>query len=133
MKKVMLLAAVAGMAALLQGCASSMSKSEYAVCITSEPMGQDFKVYNRKGEYVHQGKTPEIVVLKAQSDFFTREKYIIKNGPKEHKLEATYSPFYWGNVIMPPGFAVDGITGAMWALPDKTSLDKPQDMNQMNL
>ena len=132
MKNVLLAAAMVGVVSLLQGCATEFSRSEYAISITSEPVGQDFKVYNRAGEFVHQGKTPEIVVLKAQSDFFTREKYVIK-WTNDYKLDATYTPFYWGNAFMPPGFAVDGITGAMWALPQKINLNQPQDPNQLNL
>ena len=131
MKKLILLAAALGLGAILPGCATEMSKSEYAICITSNQLGQDFKIYNRKGDFVHEGKTPEIVVLKAQSEYFTHEIYSIR-GVGDYKLQATYSPFYWGNVIIPPGFAVDGITGAMWALPDKVNLNKPQDMNQVN-
>jgi len=132
MKKLLLLAAALGLGMILPGCATQMSRSEYAICISSTQPGKEFKIYNRKGEYVHRGQTPEIVVLKAQSEFFTHEVYTIK-GTGDYKLEATYSPFYWGNVFMPFGFGVDGITGAMWALPEKVNLNVPQDMNQMNL
>ncbi len=135
MKKLCLFAAAVGVAALLQGCATGMSKSQYAVDVISEPMGQEFKIYNRKGEYIHQGKTPEIVVLDAQSDFFTKEMFTFKFGKKktERKLTATLSPWYWGNFTQFVGFAVDGITGAMWALPKTTNISKEQPANQLNL
>jgi len=131
MKQFVLFILAGVLASILMGCATQMSKSEYAICISTGQPGQEFKVYNRKGEYVHQGRTPQIVVLKAQSEYFTHEIYTIK-GPNNYKLEATMTPFYWGNVFMPFGFAIDGVTGAMWALPDKVDLNKPQDMNQVN-
>ncbi|MDD3119517.1 MAG: hypothetical protein PHQ27_10080 [Victivallales bacterium] len=125
--------AAVGLTALLAGCATEMSKSEYAVDVTSATPGETFKVYNRKGDYIHQGKTPLIVVLPAQSDFFAREKYTIEYGTEKHQLDASYSPWYWGNVIMPFGFAVDGITGSMWALPKKIVLGQPQPDTEINL
>ncbi len=137
MKKVILFAAAIGVAALLQGCATGMSKSEYAVDVTTDKPGESFKVYNRKGEYIHQGTTPLIVVLPAQSDFFAREKftfeYMESGKVMKHQLDATYSPWYWGNVFTIFGFGVDGITGAMWALPKKIVLGKPQPDGEINL
>lgn len=133
MKRLMLFAIATGIAALAAGCATGFSKSEYAVDVTSAQPGQAFKVYNRKGEFIHQGTTPLIVMLPAQSEFFTREKFVIEYGSKKHLLDAAYSPFYWGNAFMPPGFAVDGITGAMWALPKKIVLGQPQPADEINL
>ena len=66
-----------------------------------------------------------IVVLKSQSKPFTPELYKIKRaGKKPTDLTATLTPIYWGNFFGFIGFAVDGVTGAMWALPSKINLDK---------
>ncbi len=114
---------------LLQGCATSMSTSQYTVDITtSQSQERAFRVYNRNGEYVHLGKTPMMVTLPAQSsEFFTPEIYTVKfdNG-KERTITATLSPWYWGNVVNIVGFAVDGITGCMWTLPARVNIDLPE-------
>ena len=66
-----------------------------------------------------------VVVLRSQSDFFKPEIYKIKRAGKQPTtLTATLTPIYWGNFFGFVGFAVDGITGAMWALPSKINLDK---------
>ena len=118
----LLLAAVV----LVQGCATEFSSTEYSVNITSNPPGKNFQVVNKKGQYVHQGKTPEIVMLNSQSDFFDKEEYTVKMGGQERKLQATLTPLYYFNIVIFPGFVVDGLTGAMWALPDNVNLDEPQ-------
>jgi hypothetical protein len=131
--KSLILLLIAGIAVvMLEGCATSMSRSEYAVDVITNQPNARFMVYNRAGSYVHQGVTPEIVVLKAQSEFFTREKYTFKTvvDKKEttikDKLIATISPIYWFNFVNMFGYAVDGFTGAMFALPDTINLDNTQ-------
>ncbi len=130
MKRLMvfLVAIVGGV--MIQGCATSLSSNQYTVDILTNQPNQGFKIYNRKGQYVHQGKTPMLVTLKSQSEFFTREIYTVKtDSGKSTKLTATYSPFYWGNVFGFIGFAFDGITGAMWSLPSKLNIDKGENQD----
>jgi hypothetical protein len=130
MKKMLMLLAVVVVGTLIQGCATSLSKSEYTVDVITNKPNAHFQVYNRKGEYVHQGTTPMLVTLKAQSEFFTKEIYTIKTKDgkkvKTRTLTATITPIYWGNFLGFVGFVVDGITGAMWALPGEVNLDKTQ-------
>jgi hypothetical protein len=131
MKKMLFfLGGVVVIATLLQGCATALSKSEYTVDVVTKKPNAHFMVYNRKGEYVHQGTTPMLVTLKAQSENFTKEIYTIKTTDggttKSRTLTATITPIYWGNVLGFIGFAVDGVTGAMWALPSRVNLDMEQ-------
>jgi hypothetical protein len=127
MKKLFPLAAAMAVLVVAQGCATGLSKSEYTVDVLSDPPNKHFKIYNRKGEYVHQGTTPMIVALKSQSDYFKNEVYKIKTDDgKTSVMTATLTPIYWGNFFGFVGFAVDGLTGAMWALPSKHNLDKPE-------
>ena len=68
-----------------------------------------------------------IVALKSRRDFFDNEVYKIKTDDgKTSTMTATLTPIYWGNFLGFVGFAVDGLTGAMWALPSKHNLDKPE-------
>ncbi len=138
MKKMILLAGLAVL--LLQGCATSMSTNQYTVNIgASQNQERVFRIYNRDGEYVHMGKTPMMVTLRAQSSkFFNREIYTVKfDDGKERTITATLSPWYWGNVVTIFGFAVDGFTGCMWALPDRVNIDLPEsrdpDSQKINL
>ncbi|MCP4180553.1 MAG: hypothetical protein GY756_22550 [bacterium] len=115
--------------ALFSGCCTSLSKSEYNMDMLSKKPGVGFKITNRDGTFVHQGTTPEYVVLPAQSKYFTGEVYKIKaDDGNERTITATISPIYWGNVLGFVGFFVDGITGAMWALPNKVNLDTKEQL-----
>lgn len=138
MKKMILLAGFALL--LLQGCATSMSTNQYTVNIaSSQNQERIFRVYNSAGEYIHLGKTPMMVTLPAQSaKFFNREIYTVKfDEGKERTITATLSPWYWGNFVNFVGFAVDGVTGCMWALPARVNIDLPEsrdpDSNKINL
>lgn len=130
MKKALVLLCVAAAGIILQGCATAMSKDVYTVDVRTDKPNKAFKVYNRKGEYVHQGTTPMLVSLPASSANFTKEIYTFKtmDGKKmrSRTLTATITPIYWGNFITIIGFAVDGVTGAMWALPKAINIDKDQ-------
>ena len=131
-KKVSLVAVVSAVMLIVQGCATGLSSTQYAVDIVSKQPSRHFKIINRKGEYIHQAITPNIVVLKAQSDFFKNEEYkVVTDDGKKHPLTATLTPIYWGNFFGFIGFAVDGFTGAMWALPSKFSLDKPENKDDV--
>ena len=132
LNKLMGILGILAIMVVAQGCATGFSKSEYTVDILSNPPNKLFKVYNRKGEYVHQGRTPMIVSLKAQSDFFKNEIYKIKTQDgKVSTMTATLTPIYWGNFLGFVGFAFDGLTGAMWALPSHHNLDVPEKKDDM--
>ena len=127
MKNILLLFGALATVLALNGCATAFSPAEYNMDIQTNKPDVTFKVYNRKGEYIHQGKTPERVNLKSQSSFFTNEIYTIKTSTgKQRKLTASMSPFYLGNVFTLIGFVVDGLNGTMWALPARVNLDKPE-------
>ena len=140
MKKLFALFAALIIISIIQGCATSMSTNQYTVNIgASQNQERIFRIYNRDGIYVHMGKTPMMVTLRAQSEkFFNKEIYTVKfDGGKERTITATLSPWYWGNFVNIFGFVVDGFTGSMWALPDRVNIDLPEsadpDSNKTNL
>lgn len=112
---------------VLSACSSIVSKSEYAVAISSSPEGADFIVTNRTGQQVHNGTTPASVILKASAGYFKRETYTItinKEGysPKTIKLSSSVDGWYWGNILIGGLIGmliVDPATGAMYSLPDR--------------
>ncbi len=63
--------------AMLSGCSSIVSKSNYSVDINSSPNGANFIVTNRSGQKVHSGVTPSSVDLKSSSGYFKGETYTI--------------------------------------------------------
>ncbi|MCX7973828.1 MAG: hypothetical protein N3B16_04935 [Candidatus Aminicenantes bacterium] len=110
---------------VLFGCATIVSKSEYAVTISSKPDGADITVLNRAKETVFQGKTPTTVVLKAGAGFFKGEIYTVifkKEGYRSHsaQIERGVDGWYFaGNLIfggLIGWLIVDPATGAMWTL-----------------
>ena len=132
MKKSLLLAMAVVCVIVAQGCATGLSSNQYTVDVLSKQPNEKFQIINRKGKYIHQGVTPMVVVLKSQSEFFEPEIYKIKRaGKKPTTLTATLTPIYWGNFLGFIGFAVDGITGSMWALPSKIDLDKGENKNDV--
>ncbi|MDD2403459.1 MAG: hypothetical protein PHV75_04235 [Victivallaceae bacterium] len=140
MNKILLFISCAAVAVLLNGCATAMSNNQYTVNIANgQNQERTFRIYNRNGKYIHMGKTPMMVTLRAQSDkFFAKEIYNIKfDGGKERTITATLTPWYWGNCINIFGFIVDGFTGSMWALPDRVNIDIPEsadpDSQKINL
>jgi hypothetical protein len=111
--------------AVLAGCASIVSKSEYPVSISSKPEGADIAIVNRAKESVFQGKTPTTVTLKAGAGFFKGEKYIVtfkKEGYSPHTAQIERGVDGWyilGNIVfggLIGWLIVDPATGAMWTL-----------------
>lgn len=108
----------------LIGCASIVSKSNYPVCISSQPDRTEISIKNRKGECVFVGKTPAIVNLKAGAGFFKGENYIVtfkKEGyiPLTAEIKRRMDNWYIGNIIFGGLIGVliiDPATGAMWVL-----------------
>ena len=113
-------------AVVLAGCASIVSKSEYPVAITSNPIGADFVVKRSNGIPVASGVTPATIVLPASEGYFQPAKYTIeykrKGVMQSVPLTAKIDGWYFGNIlfggIIVGMLIVDPATGAMWALKD---------------
>jgi hypothetical protein len=111
--------------AVLAGCASIVSKSEYPVAISSNPEEAEITIVNRAGETVFKGKTPTTLVLKAGAGFFKGENYAVtfkKEGYATHTAQIQRGVDGWyivGNLVF-GGFVgwliVDPATGSMWTL-----------------
>ncbi|WP_457571549.1 PEGA domain-containing protein [Desulfovulcanus sp.] len=111
--------------AVLTGCASIVSKSEYPVSISSNPEEAEITIVNRAEETVFKGKTPATVVLKAGAGFFKGENYTVtfkKDGYATHTAQIKRGVDGWyivGNLIfggVVGWLIVDPATGAMWTL-----------------
>ncbi|OOZ39598.1 hypothetical protein BOW53_10965 [Solemya pervernicosa gill symbiont] len=120
--------------ALLSGCSSIISKSDYAVAITSHPENANFVVTNKSGMKVDSGMTPATVSLKSSSGFFEGETYTIvvsKDGysDKSYTMTSSIDGWYFGNILFGGIIGmliVDPMTGAMYNLPEQVvvSLDQ---------
>jgi hypothetical protein len=125
MKKYIALVVTAG-AVVLAGCASIVSKSEYPVAITSNPIGADFVVKRKNGVPVASGVTPATIVLPASEGYFQPAKYTIeykrKGVMQSVPLTAKIDGWYFGNLlfggVIIGMLIVDPATGAMWRLND---------------
>ena len=113
-------------AVVLAGCASIVSKSEYPVAITSNPIGADFVVKRKNGVPVASGVTPATIVLPASEGYFQPAKYTIeykrKGVMQSVPLTAKIDGWYFGNLlfggVIIGMLIVDPATGAMWRLND---------------
>jgi hypothetical protein len=113
-------------AVVLAGCASIVSKSEYPVAITSNPIGADFVVKRKNGVPVASGVTPATIVLPASEGYFQPAKYTIeykrKGVMQSVPLTAKIDGWYFGNLlfggVIIGMLIVDPATGAMWRLSD---------------
>jgi len=111
---------------VLAGCASIVSKSEYPVAITSNPIGADFVVKRTNGMAVASGITPATIVLPASEGYFKPARYSIefkrKGIVQSVPLTAKIDGWYFGNLlfggVIVGMLIVDPITGAMWRLDD---------------
>jgi hypothetical protein len=105
-------------AVVLAGCASIVSKSEYPVAITSNPIGADFVVKRSNGIPVASGVTPATITLSASEGYFKPAKGVVQSVPLTAKIDG----WYFGNIlfggIIVGMLIVDPATGAMWALKD---------------
>lgn len=115
--------------AILSGCASIISDSQYPVSISSTPAGANFEVRNRAGQVIHSGTTPGSVTLKSGAGYFKGEVYTIafrKEGftAEQTTLNTSLDGWYWGNILfggLIGMLAVDPATGAMYKLPEDTA------------
>lgn len=115
--------------AILSGCASIVSDSQYPVSVITTPAGATFEVRNRAGDVIHSGTTPGSVTLKSGAGYFKGETYTIafrKEGfaDQQTTLNSSLDGWYWGNIIfggLIGMLAVDPATGAMYKLPENTA------------
>jgi len=119
-KKCVRLVALLALLTMVTGCSTVFSKSTYPVQINSDPQGASFKVVDKNGIVVSQGKTPKTVYLDSGSGFFQRARYDVNyDGGQSERITSSYSashifnfvlviPWFWGGII------IDPITGAMW-------------------
>ena len=115
--------------AILSGCASIVSDSQYPVSVITTPAGATFEVRNRAGNVIHSGTTPDSVTLKSGAGYFKGETYTIafrKEGfaDQQTTLNSSLDGWYWGNIIfggLIGMLAVDPATGAMYKLPENTA------------
>ena len=113
-------------AVVLAGCASIVSKSEYPVAITSNPIGADFVVKRDNGVPVASGVTPATITLAASDGYFKPAKYTVefrrKGVVQSVPLTAKIDGWYFGNLlfggVIIGMLIVDPATGAMWRLND---------------
>jgi hypothetical protein len=124
MKKHIALIVVAS-AAVLAGCASIVSKSEYPVAVTSNPTGADFTVKRANGLPIASGVTPATITLAASDGYFKPAKYTVefrrKGVVQSVPLTAKIDGWYFGNILFGGLIGlliVDPATGAMWSLKD---------------
>lgn len=115
--------------AMLSGCASIVSDSQYPVSVITTPAGATFEVRNRAGNVIHSGTTPGSVTLKSGAGYFKGETYTIafrKEGfaDQQTTLNSSLDGWYWGNIVfggLIGMLAVDPATGAMYKLPEDTT------------
>jgi hypothetical protein len=115
----------------LTSCARIASKNVYPVTIDSTPSGAAFTIKNQAGIEVGSGITPRQVTLKTNVGYFDAETYAVsfnKEGDKygPFVLDTSLDNWYWGNFLAGGVIGlliVDPLTGAMWELPEKFSVD----------
>jgi hypothetical protein len=113
-------------AVVLAGCASIVSKSEYPVAITSNPIGAEFVVKRNNGIPVASGVTPATIVLPSSEGYFKPAKYTVefrrKGVVQTVPLTAKIDGWYFGNLlfggVIIGMLIVDPATGSMWRLND---------------
>jgi len=128
MKKKLLALALA--VSFTAGCSSIVSKSDYAVAISSSPDGASFSITNRAGQKVQSGITPSTVTLKSSSGYFKGESYTVeltKEGytDRTYTLSSSVDGWYWGNILIGGLIGmliVDPATGSMYNLPERADI-----------
>lgn len=115
---------------LLSSCASIVSDTSYPVTINSSPSGAKFVVVNDRGMCMHSGRTPSTITLKSGDGYFSGSSYRIKFTKKgfedkEITVDSSFDGWYVGNVLfggLIGMLIVDPLTGAMWKLPEHSSV-----------
>ncbi len=116
---------------LLASCASIVSKSNWPVTLSSNPIGARVMVTNKQGMNIHSSTTPSTVTLPSDSGFFSRAQYTLtftKPGypTRTALLRASMNGWYVGNIVfggLIGVLIVDPVTGAMWKLDRHVQMD----------
>lgn len=119
----------------LSGCASIVSQSDYPMTINSSPDGAAFVIKNQAGVKVESGITPKQVTLTTKAGFFDGETYAISFEKTGYKtkflvLDTSLDDWYFGNILFGGSLGsliVDPYTGAMWELPEESSVELAND------
>lgn len=118
---------------LVTGCASIVSKSDWPVTVRSNPTGAKCVISKSSGLAVQTGETPMTVTLPSSDGYFSAAQYLVKCekegfSPAQRSLEAGINGWWYfgGNLIFGGvigWFIVDPLTGAMYRLDEKFSVD----------
>jgi len=130
MKKIVTLVSSVTLVAVLSGCSSIVSKSDYAVAISSSPESANFFVTDKYGQEIHSGLTPETITLSSSSGYFSGASYTIKftkegYPDKVFTLRSDIDGWYFGNILfggLIGMLVVDPATGAMYNLPERVNV-----------
>lgn len=130
MKKIVTLVSSVILVAVLSGCSSIVSKSDYAVAISSSPESANFFVTDKYGQEIHSGLTPETITLSSSSGYFSGASYTIKftkegYPDKVFTLRSDIDGWYFGNILfggLIGMLVVDPATGAMYNLPERVNV-----------
>ena len=126
------IALVASCVVFANGCATIVSDSSYDVLVQSNPQGAAFRVLDKDGAEVARGVTPETVRLDAQGKWKLPAKYTVEAdhpgyGRNRSEMKTGFDAWTIGNVAMGGvgvvGLVVDGLSGAMYKLPEAHSAD----------
>jgi len=119
----------------LSGCSSIMNEPQRPIFIQSSPPGAEFEITNKKGLPVHEGRTPEWVILDSSDGYFSGEHYdiLFKSGDimlGQAALKSKVSRWYFANLLFAQAgvaamIVFDPLTGGMFRLPNtlNVSLD----------
>lgn len=90
----------------LGGCATIFSQSEQTISVRTEPAGARVTIGP------HVGTSPETFLLRKGENFIVEAS----RGTQVRAVALTrkFDPIGWINILFPPGFIVDAVTGAMW-------------------
>ena len=127
MKKFINFLSLVTLVSVLSGCSSIVSKSDYAVAISSSPESANFTVTDKQGRQIHSGLTPETITLSSSSGYFSAASYTIKftkegYPDKVFTLRSDLDGWYIGNIVfggLIGMLVVDPATGAMYRLPER--------------
>ncbi|MDM4017961.1 hypothetical protein [Roseiconus lacunae] len=107
------------------GCATILSERRYPVTIDNPPGPTQFSVIDDRQNVIHQGVTPQQVTLDAKRSLCLPANYsVVFSGPNNVRqtktIKAKPDPWILGNFVFGgvPGFVVDGVSGAMYKLPE---------------
>ncbi|WP_129713773.1 hypothetical protein [Pedobacter sp. SYP-B3415] len=123
-----LAAALLGAAVLTSsGCATIFGRSNYDVTISSNPVGSNLSITDKKGKEIYRGVTPATLKLKSSAGYFSKAEYQLKfnkDGFEEQVIPLTckLNGWYFGNLLI-GGIVgmliIDPASGAMYTLPER--------------